>query len=137
MELEKSLVHRLKNKNLERYIMKKVLLIEDDPTMVSLLETLLEFEGFEVKILKDYSSILEHVVKESPDLILMDVHLKEADGLEVLAKMKNDHNLKKVKVIMASGMDYEKQSIQIGANDFIQKPFMPDELVLKIKRLAG
>lgn len=117
--------------------MKKVLLIEDDPTMVSLLETLLEFEGFEVKILKDYSSILEHVVKESPDLILMDVHLKEADGLEVLAKMKNDHNLKKVKVIMASGMDYEKQSIQIGANDFIQKPFMPDELVLKIKRLAG
>jgi DNA-binding response OmpR family regulator len=117
--------------------MKKVLLIEDDPTMLSLLETLLEIEGFEVKKINDYGSILELVESESPDLVLMDVHLKEVDGLEVLSSMKKDQNLEKVKVIMASGMDYKKQSIQTGANDFIQKPFMPDELVSKIKRLAS
>ena len=117
--------------------MKKVLLIEDDPTMLSLLETLLEIEGFEVKIVNDYSSILEHVESESPDLVLMDVHLKEIDGLEVLASLKKDQNLEKIKVIMASGLDYKNQSIQTGANDFIQKPFMPDELVSKIKRLAS
>lgn len=117
--------------------MTKVLLIEDDATMLSLLETLLEIEGFEVKKIEDYASVVEDARAESPDVVLMDVHLRDVDGLEVLKSMRTDPAFDGVKILMTSGMDYSSRSIKLGADDFILKPYMPDELIAKIQQLAG
>jgi len=115
--------------------MNKVMLIEDDQTMLSLLHTLLEMEGFEVHELEHFSNIVKDIKQVKPDALLMDIHLEEIDGLEILEQVKADKELKDLKVIMSSGMDFSHQSLEKGANDFLLKPYMPDELIAKIQKL--
>jgi DNA-binding response OmpR family regulator len=116
--------------------MTKVMLIEDDRTMISLLGTLLDMEGFEVAKLEKFDAVIDAIKKEDPDVILMDIHLENKDGLDILAAMRKDTMLKQKKVIMSSGMDKKFESKQAGADDFLMKPYMPDELIEKIKLLA-
>lgn len=113
------------------------MLIEDDQTMLSLLHTLLEMEGFEVHGLDKFSNIVNDIKQVKPDALLMDIHLEDVDGLEVLEKIKADQELKDLKVIMSSGMDFSHKCMDKGANDFILKPYMPDELIGKIQQLVG
>lgn len=113
------------------------MLIEDDQTMLSLLHTLLEMEGYEVHELDKFTNIVDEIKKVKPDALLMDVHLEDVDGLEILDQLKTDQELKELKVIMSSGMDFSHQSMDKGANDFILKPYMPDELITKIQQLVG
>jgi len=117
--------------------MSKVLLIEDDPTMLSLLGTLLEMESFQVVKLENFGEAFGLIQDERPDVILMDVNLKSYNGLEILTEMRQDSDLDIVKVIMSSGMDYQAESLERGANDFIQKPYMPDDLIDKVKLLTS
>jgi DNA-binding response OmpR family regulator len=117
--------------------MSKVLLIEDDPTMLSLLGTLLDMEGFEVAKIEKFDSVLTEIRAETPDVILMDVNLLDANGLDILTEMRQDESLKDISVIMSSGMDFKRESLDKGANDFIQKPYMPDELIDKVKLLSS
>lgn len=114
--------------------MKKILLIEDDSTMVSLLKMLLDLEGYQVVALSsEYQDILQLALEESPDLILLDIQLGLQNGLDVIARLKQNNELRKIKVIMTSGMDLGKSCLDTGADDFILKPYMPEELLLKIK----
>jgi DNA-binding response OmpR family regulator len=117
--------------------MSKVLLIEDDPTMLSLLGTLLDMEGFEVVKVEKFDAIVSVIRAENPDVILMDVNLMDVNGLEILTEIRNDTDLIGVPVIMSSGMDFKRESLDKGANDFIQKPYMPDELIDKVKLLSS
>ncbi len=114
--------------------MSKVMLIEDDPTMLSLLNTLLEIEGYEVASLKGFGNIIEDIHTQNPDIILMDVNLQGVNGIKVLEEIRKDNKIKDVKIIMSSGMDFSHESLSKGANDFLLKPYMPDELIDKIKR---
>ena len=117
--------------------MAKVMIIEDDPTMISLLGTLLDMEGFQVAKVDKFGSVLDDIRSEDPDLILMDVHLANTNGLEVLAKLRQDKKLMLKKVIMSSGLDKKYESTLAGADDFLMKPYMPDELIDKVKQLLG
>lgn len=117
--------------------MKTVMLIEDDQTMLSLLSTLLDMEGYEAHKLDEFSNILEEIKNVMPDAVLMDVHLDDVDGLEVLGQIRADQDLRDLKIIMSSGMDVSHQAIDKGASDFLLKPYMPDELIDKVKRLVG
>ena len=117
--------------------MTKVVLVEDDPTMINLLGTLLEMEGFEVVKITRFSSVLEDIKAEMPDVVLMDVHLNDADGLAFCAGIRGDDEVADLKVIMSSGMDMRHESLQAGADDFLLKPYMPDELIAKIKTFLG
>ena len=117
--------------------MSKVMLIEDDPTMINLLSTLLEMEDFEVVKLARFDAVLDEIKKEMPDIVLMDVHLNDSDGLAFCAEIRGDAQLAKMKVIMSSGMDRKYESIQAGADAFLLKPYMPDELTAKIKACLG
>lgn len=117
--------------------MSKVLLIEDDPTMLSLLGTLLDMEGFQVAKVEKFDSVISDIRNEEPDVILMDVNLMDVNGLEILTEMRKDASLNGVSVIMSSGMDFKRESLEKGANDFIQKPYMPDELIDKVKLLSS
>jgi DNA-binding response OmpR family regulator len=95
----------------------------------SLLKTLLELEGFSVSIINNISqeSIENSIKSESPALLLMDVHLQKVNGLDLLKYLKG--KFPAIKYIMSSGMDMRYECSQAGADHFIMKPYMPDELI--------
>jgi CheY-like chemotaxis protein len=114
--------------------MKKILLAEDDPTMVSLLKMLLGLEGYlAVNITPENQDIIQLTRDEHPDLILMDVHLGDQNGLEVVRELRKLKDIKRIKVIMTSGMNLKDDCQKAGADDFVLKPYMPDELLKKIR----
>jgi DNA-binding response OmpR family regulator len=109
--------------------MAKILLAEDDMTMVSLLKTLLKMEGFEVVALDVDADIQAAVDREQPDAIFMDVHLGDKSGMQVLQDIRKNPGTAKVRVVMTSGLNVEQECLDLGANAFLQKPFMPDDLI--------
>ena len=114
--------------------MPKILLAEDDTTMVSLLKTLLTMEGFEVANLLDFSGdILQNIAREKPDVLLLDVYLGDQNGIDILSRMRKAPDLQGVKVIMASGINMEAECLEAGANSFLLKPYMPEDLLLKLR----
>ncbi len=113
--------------------MPKVMLAEDDATMLSLLRTLLQMEGFATATLGVEEDVLESLRRETPDIVLLDVHLTQGNGLDFMQRIRQDEDLKNTFVIMSSGMALETESIQAGANAFLLKPYMPDTLIKAIK----
>ena len=115
--------------------MAKILLAEDDPTMLSLLRTLLTMEGFQViDLVSTEEDILEVVRREKPDVVLLDVHLPKHNGLDVLRSLRQSEDINQTKVVMSSGMNLKVECMAEGADDFLLKPYMPDELIDMIKR---
>ena len=117
--------------------MPKVMLIEDDPTMINLLGTLLEMEGFDVVKITQFNNVVEDIKAAMPDIVLMDIHLNDADGIKFCTSIRGDEHISDLKVIMSSGMDMRHESVQAGADDFLLKPYMPDELINRIKGFLG
>ena len=113
--------------------MAKILLAEDDSTMVSLLKTLLKMEGFEVLALDVDADIPAAVDREKPDAIFMDVHLGDQSGMQVLQAIRKNPGTAGVRVVMTSGLNMKDECLDLGANAFLQKPFMPDELISILK----
>jgi DNA-binding response OmpR family regulator len=107
----------------------KVLLAEDDVTMVSLLKTLLKMEGFQVIVLAADADVPAAVRREHPDVVLLDVHLSHQSGLEILELIRKGKETKNVPVVMTSGEDVKDECIRRGANAFLLKPYMPDDLI--------
>lgn len=114
---------------------KKVLIVDDDRTMNSLLQTLLELEGFKVALAPRGEIVIPTALTEKPDAILMDVHIGDADGMEILRNIRQHPDLKGMPVVMSSGMDVEYECKKAGANAFILKPYPPDQLSSTLKRL--
>jgi len=113
--------------------MPKVLLAEDDHTMVSLLKTLLKMEGFEVVALDVNSDVPAAVQREKPDVLLMDVHLGKQSGMDIVRSIRGDPTLAGVRIVMTSGMNVKDECLRSGANHFLLKPFMPDDLIKVLK----
>ncbi|MEW6028772.1 MAG: response regulator [Chloroflexota bacterium] len=115
--------------------MLKVLLAEDDATMVSLLKTLLKMEGFEVVSLDSDADVVDAVRRERPDVLLMDVHLSDQNGLDVLKSLREAEGEEgnRVRVVMTSGLNVEQECRDRGADEFLLKPFMPDDLIAILK----
>lgn len=114
--------------------MSKVLLAEDDRTMVSLLVTLLKMEGYEVVALDIHSDVPSVVSKEKPEALLMDVHLGEQSGVDIVRAIRKDPANANVNIVMTSGLNKKEECIRSGANHFILKPFMPDDLLKLLKK---
>lgn len=112
----------------------KILLAEDDATMVSLLKTLLKIEGFEVVALHADDDIVKAVKKENPAVLLLDVHLSHQSGLEILDNIRSQKETRNVRVIMSSGASVKDECMQRGANGFLMKPYMPDDLISLLKQ---
>jgi DNA-binding response OmpR family regulator len=113
--------------------MSKIMLAEDDATMLSLLQTLLQLEGFETVSLKATDDVLDTIRRESPDAVLMDIHLEQGSGLDFLQKIRASEDIKKTVVVMSSGMNLATECRAAGANDFLMKPYMPDDLIRMLK----
>lgn len=123
--------------------MSKVMLIDDDVVVVDLLETLLQMEGFDVVTNPVHGNIIEVIQEEKPDVVLLDVYLNtsdnssEPDGLNLLKKLRQQPDIYRSKVIMSSGIDFEIESKDLGADGFLHKPYMPEELIAVIKRVLA
>jgi DNA-binding response OmpR family regulator len=113
--------------------MPKVMVLEDEPTLYLLLQELLGLEGYEVSRPRVFSNLLEEMRGVLPDAILMDVNLPNANGLDLLDQIRGDAQLKDSYVLLTSGLDYREESLRRGANEFLMKPYMPDELVNLLK----
>jgi len=101
---------------------------------------LLEFEGYEIVSLNEEHSvekIWETLQRVRPDLMLVDVNLGTMNGFDLLRKIKQDEELKTMRVIMSSGLELSDQCTQEGADGFIQKPYMPEDLLTKIRFILG
>jgi DNA-binding response OmpR family regulator len=114
--------------------MAKILLAEDDATMVSLLKTLLKMEGFEVVALDTDTDIAAAVEREKPQALFMDVHLGEQSGMKVLESIRKNQDTASVRVVMTSGLNMKDECLRFGADAFLLKPFMPDELISALKQ---
>jgi CheY-like chemotaxis protein len=114
--------------------MSKILLAEDDRTMVSLLTTLLHMEGFEVVTLDLDDDVSAAVAREHPDSLLMDVHLGGQNGMEIVKNIRQDPANRNINIVMTSGLNMKEECLKRGANHFILKPFMPDDLLKLLKK---
>ncbi len=120
--------------------MPKVMIIEDDNSMRFLLSTLLQLEGFQVvedNGCGESDGIIRVMERERPDVIYMDVHIGNKSGVDVLKIIRKNEILNSIKVLMSSGMDLSLECQQGGADGFIMKPFMPEELIANIKSLLA
>jgi CheY-like chemotaxis protein len=116
--------------------MAKVLLAEDDASMVYLLQTLLKMEGYEVGVLSLGDDPIAEVKAAAPDVLLMDVNLGGQSGIEIVRELRKVPGLEHTAIILSSGMPLEIESREAGATAFLPKPFMPDDLIALIRRHA-
>lgn len=109
----------------------KIMLIEDDQMMISLLQTLLTMEGFQVITVADglVEIMLQDILREQPQVLLLDVNLRHANGIDLLSAIRANPELNHVRVIMSSGINYRYECLNKGAQGFLMKPYMPDELI--------
>jgi len=112
----------------------KVLLAEDDVTMVALLTTLLKMEGYDVSATQADADILAAVRLENPDVLLMDVHLLNQSGLDILEAIRKSEDVPLTRIVMSSGSNVREECINRGANGFLLKPYMPNELITLLKQ---
>ncbi|MBT3321424.1 MAG: response regulator [Anaerolineae bacterium] len=115
--------------------MKRVFLAEDDPTMVTLLETLLKLEGFEVVVLDlATENLLSSLRADIPQALVLDVNLPNQSGIDIIEAMRKEEIFKNTCVVMASGMSLKEKCLSSGADDFLLKPYMPDALISILRK---
>lgn len=108
---------------------KHIALMEDEPLLLELLQQVLYMEGHQVTSLTAPQTLLDDLRTPKPDALLLDVNLQGANGLDLLGKIRADHDLKDLFVILSSGMDYRQSALQAGANAFLMKPYSPGALL--------
>ena len=116
--------------------MKKILLIEDDSDLFSLLRYNLEKEGYSLTGQQTGKGAIELCRQVRPDLILLDIMLPDSDGLDICKGIRKDPDLAAVPIIFLTARASETDRIvglEIGANDYVVKPFFVRELIARIK----
>jgi DNA-binding response OmpR family regulator len=118
----------------------RALVIEDDEHIIRLLEFILRREGYQVQTLRDGRSAAEAIgsAMAVPDVVTIDVMLPYTDGYQLLAAIRAQPAWKEVPVLMLTAKSQERdivRALEAGANDYLVKPFMPDELRARVRRL--
>ncbi|MBI5150689.1 MAG: response regulator transcription factor [Candidatus Omnitrophica bacterium] len=114
--------------------MNKILIVEDDVNIATGLEDNLKMEGFRPVLAHDGEEALKKVKAERPDLIILDIMLPKLSGLEVCRRLKEQGNKTPVIILSAMGQESDKVAgLELGADDYVTKPFSPRELVTRVK----
>lgn len=108
--------------------MPKLLIVDDDRTTVRLLSTLLEMDGFDVSVTGRGSEVLSLVQEFKPDAILLDHHLADMDGVDVVKLLRAKPEYASLPIVMASGLDVSEDALAAGASRFLIKPYEPNDL---------
>jgi two-component system phosphate regulon response regulator PhoB len=118
--------------------MERVLIVDDDPDIQRLVSYNLSQAGFQVTTAVSGRLALDSVQKHPPDLIILDVMLPDIDGLEVCRSLRQRDNSRRIPVIMLTARTEEIDRVvgfEVGADDYVMKPFSPRELVLRVKSI--
>jgi DNA-binding response OmpR family regulator len=121
-------------------VMPKILVVDDEPDAVELVSFNLKGAGFDVISAGDGAEALKAARLYSPDLILLDVMLPEVDGMEVCKLLRRDPGTAAIPMIMLTAKAAEIDRVlglELGADDYVTKPFSPRELVLRVKKLLA
>jgi DNA-binding response OmpR family regulator len=112
----------------------RVLVVDDDPTVSDVVRRYLEQDGFEVRLAADGLTALAAVRAEPPDLVILDLMLGGIDGLEVCRRLRRDRPDLPVVMLTALGEEADRVvGLEVGADDYVTKPFSPRELVLRVR----
>jgi DNA-binding response OmpR family regulator len=118
----------------------RIYVVDDEPDMVDLLATVLRGEGHEVETYTDGRTALARVLEQPPDLLLLDLMMPDLDGFELLKLLRLDSRGRNVIVLVVSartGHRAQIETLQLGANAYIYKPFSPRELAAQVRQLLG
>ena len=117
---------------------KKILIVDDEPNIVTALEFLLQRSGYEVLLAQDGDAALKQVEQHVPDLVLLDVMMSAKSGYEVCQRMREHADWQQIKIVMLSAKGREAEvnkGLSLGADFYVTKPFSNKELVDKIDEL--
>jgi len=115
---------------------RRVLVVDDDPEIVTFLATLLELEGIESTVATSAAAALEKIEHGLPNLVLLDIAMPDRDGLDLCRALKKDPRTRDVPVFVVSarpGKDVVERALAAGAEEFIRKPFENQELIERIR----
>jgi DNA-binding response OmpR family regulator len=116
----------------------RLLVVEDDPDIANLLKHSLTRAGFAVDVLHSGSEVVSRVRADMPDLVLLDLMLPGLDGLEICRNLRSDPRTAAIAIIMLTARAEESDRIvglELGADDYITKPFSPNEVVARVRAL--
>jgi DNA-binding response OmpR family regulator len=116
------------------------LVIDDDPVIVQLLRVNFEIEGFEVLSAGDGREGVERARRDRPDLVLSDIMMPRVDGLQLLRQLKGDPATRSLPVILLSAKAQNaevQQGLDLGADDYVTKPFDPLELIDRVNAVLA
>jgi DNA-binding response OmpR family regulator len=115
---------------------KKIMIIENDEMTIEILKFILKKEGYKISIAKDGINAIERIATIMPDLVITTIIIPLKSGLEIISYIKK--NFKDIRVVALSSLGEEENTVEeafeLGVDDFIAKPFNPNELLLRIKR---
>lgn len=121
-----------------RRVKQKVLVVDDEPEAVELVEFNLKGAGYEVTTASDGAEALNKARRIQPNLIILDVMMPEIDGMEVCKLLRRDPATSGIPIVMLTAKASEVDRVlglELGADDYVVKPFSPRELVLRVKKL--
>lgn len=116
----------------------RILVVDDEPHIRRVLSTVLGSHGYEVRIASDGIEGLDELGAEPVDLVILDLMMPGADGLEILSRIRSDPERAQTPVIIltAKGQDTDREAaLAGGANDFLTKPFSPKKLIARIEEI--
>ena len=119
---------------------RRVLVVEDSPTIVSVVKYFLELEGFEVLVAEDGVNGLEVALREVPDVIVSDVQMPGMTGVEMVRRLRANDGAAQIRVLMLTSeasIESETEGLAAGADDYILKPVEPRRLAARVKALLG
>jgi phosphate regulon transcriptional regulator PhoB len=114
----------------------RILIIEDEPDIVQLVRYSFQKEGFQVDSASRGKDGLEQLYRKPPDLVLVDIMLPDIDGIDICRKIRSEEKLKSIPIIFltAKGSEIDRiLGLEIGADDYVVKPFSPRELLARVK----
>jgi DNA-binding response OmpR family regulator len=118
----------------------KVLICDDDELLVDLLEHRLSARGFDVLVARDGGEAVAVASEQRPDAIVLDAMMPVMDGYEVLRRLRSRDDTASIPVIMLTARKQERDildALELGARDYLVKPFIPDELITRLNRLIA
>jgi len=118
----------------------KILIADDEMIMLKIIELRLKKDGHEVIVTSNGQEALEQIKLQDPDMIIADIMMPFTSGLEIVSVVKQSGLHRKVPIIILSSMGQENvvlEAFNLGADDYITKPFSPNELSMRVKRLAS
>lgn len=119
---------------------RSVLICDDDPLLLDLLEYKLGARGYAVRRAGNGEQALTALGRDLPDIVVLDAMMPVIDGFEVLRRIKEDEALKALPVLMLTARKQERDilsALELGASDYLVKPFIPEELVVRLGRIIG